>query len=43
MPHCKNNNIVAFEQKGRTSGSLGYKEQLTIDAVIMKQEIPRKT
>lgn len=35
--HCIANNIIAAEQKGCIEGSLGCKEQLTIDAVIMGQ------
>ncbi|XP_055380732.1 uncharacterized protein LOC129611562 [Condylostylus longicornis] len=40
--HCSKNNIIAEEQKGCRKGSLGCKEQLTIDAVVMKQAIDKK-
>lgn len=35
--HCENNKLIAFEQKGCIRKSLGCKEQLTVDAVIMEQ------
>lgn len=35
--HCQLNNLIAVEQKGCIKNSLGCKEQLTIDAIIMKQ------
>ena len=35
--HCEENSILAEEQKGCRKLSQGCKEQLTIDAVIMKQ------
>lgn len=35
--HCLRNNIIAEQQKGCRKGSLGCKEQLTIDAVVTGQ------
>lgn len=35
--HCENNNIISEEQKGCRKGSLGCKEQLIIDNIIMNQ------
>ena len=35
--HCDFHNILSTEQKGCIKNSLGCKEQLTIDAVIIKQ------
>lgn len=34
--HCTLNNIIASEQKGCIKNSLGSKEQLTIDAILIK-------
>lgn len=40
--HCDNNNIIAEGQKGCRKGSLGCKEQLVIDSVIMGQASKKK-
>lgn len=37
MKHLTQNTLLAWEQKGCTRGTFGCKEQLTIDAVILKQ------
>ncbi|KAI5692888.1 hypothetical protein M8J75_003197 [Diaphorina citri] len=40
--HCDANEILALEQKGCTRKTLGCKEQLTIDATILKQATTKK-
>lgn len=34
--HCETNNIFSFEQKGCIRKSMGCKEQLSVDAIILK-------
>jgi hypothetical protein len=40
--HCETNNIFSEEQKGCIRKALGCKQQLTIDAVVMKQAQVKK-
>ncbi|XP_031338165.1 uncharacterized protein LOC116167068 [Photinus pyralis] len=40
--HCENQQIIAEEQKGSRIGTLGCKEQLTIDPIIMNQAHKKK-
>lgn len=37
--HCTQNNIISEKQKGCQQGSLGCKEQLLIDSIVMNQAV----
>ena len=40
--HCWINKLIGEEQKGCIKGALGRKHQLTIDAIVLKQEQVKK-
>lgn len=40
--HCEEENILADEQKGSRAKTLGCKEQLTIDSIVMNQAVKKK-
>lgn len=40
--YCENNNLMSFHQKGCMRKSVGCKEQITVDAIVLQQARSRK-